>query len=343
MPLTHDAAAFLHELMAAGGPAGFEGDTQRLVRDYLARRLPKGCPLEIDRNDNLTAAVRPDARPKVLLMAHADTVGLIVQHVDAGGFLRVANIGQPRAEALVGQLVTVHAAGGPLPGVLYRRTDGEKKAVTDDLAVDCGFPDAKTARKLVRPGDCISFARAPAALAGGRLAGPGTDDRVGVFVATQVLLAAAKAKKGPAVTLASVVQEEGPTHLGAVMTAAAAKPDLIVCLDTTQADDFTGGERIRLGGGPLVARGGCVHKRTADALIALAQSAKIPCQIEPIGRTTGTDLESALQFAAGSAIGVLVSIPHRHYHTPNEVVDPADIQAAIALLTRFLADLPKDV
>ncbi len=341
MSLDQNARGFLEQLMAAAGPAGFEGDVQRMIRDYLAENLPAKRHIEIDRNDNLVAAVRWENRPRVMLMAHVDTVGLIVEQIDSGGFLLVGKIGSPSVESLVGRRVSVLAREGAIPGVIYRLKDGDGKVEVSDLAIDCGFANADEAKQRVRPGDGVCWAYPPVNLAGSRIVGPGTDDRAGVFVATQVLLRVADRSEGPGVVCASVVQEEGPTHMGAVATAGRVRPDLIICIDTAEADDFRGGTRVRLGGGPMIARGGCIHTATSDALIDLAREAGIPHQIEPIGRGTGTDLESAIRFSGGEAIGALLSIPHRHYHSPNEVLDLADVEAAIDLLARFVTDLPE--
>ena len=340
MSFTPEQRAFLDRLMATPGPAGFEAPAQHVVRDYLASRLPKSASVRLDRNDNLIATVRQGSKPRVALLAHVDAVGLMVSRIDSRGALRVASVGNPRAEALVSQLVVVHAKSGPITGVVFRADDGEKKAEVGDLAIDCGFADPAKASALVRPGDYVTWAAAPRELADGRLAGPATDDRVGVFVICQTLLAVAPAAgdAGPEVSAVSCIQEEGPTHLGAITTMSGLKPDLIVIVDTTSAGDIAGGSNgFKLGGGPLIARGGSVHNRTSDALLALAESMAIPFQIEPVSRGSGTDLEAALQFAGGDAVGCLVSIPHRHYHTPNEVFDPADVELTIRLLTKFLA------
>jgi endoglucanase len=343
MALRKQTRAFLDELMSTAGPAGFEADAQAVVSAYLTRRLGKKGDIQTDRNDNVVATVRAGRTPHVALLGHVDTIGLIVTRVGGDGNLRVGMIGRPNAEALVGQVVTVHAASGPIRGVVFRAVDGEKKADVGDLAIDCGFADAKKAARLIRVGDCVSWSAEPRELADGRLIGPATDDRVGVVAACETLSAVAGDRRSaaPAVSAVSCIMEEGPTHMGAIYTMSRLKPDLILVLDTIGADDYRGCDGVRLGGGPVIARGGANHNRTSDAMIALARKLKIPHQLEAVGRGTGTDLESALQFAGGSAVGLCVSIPHRHYHTPNEMFDPADLELTVKLLAGFLTRLPK--
>jgi len=343
MPLSDDARAFLNELMATPGPAGLEAAAQHVIRDYLVPRLGESGDVQLDRHDNLIATIRPPNSPKIALLGHVDTIGLMVTSVDARGVLRVSEVGRPRAESLIGQVVDVHTRGGLLGGVVFRVGDGEKKAEVADLGIDCGFADPDEVKRRVRPGDYVTWAAAPRELGDGRLVGPATDDRAGVFVACQVLLAAAAegSANGPCLSAVSCIQEEGPTHLGAITTMSRLRPDLIVILDTAHAADLTGEGAVKLGGGPIIARGGSVHNRTSEALFELAEELKIPHQIEPVARGSGTDLEAAIQFAGGDAVGCLVSIPNRHCHTPNEMLDPADLEMTIQLLTRFVGDLPK--
>lgn len=342
MALSAEQRVFLDRLLATPGPAGLEAPAQHVVRDYLVGHLPDPAAIEIDRNDNLIATVRPKARPRIAMLAHIDTIGLMVSRIDARGVLRLAAVGTPKAESLVSQIVTVHTRTGPLAGVVFRINDSEKKAEIADLAVDCGLADRDRAAAIVRPGDYVTWSAGPRELADGRLAAPGTDDRLGVFVICQTLLAVAEQPgDGPAVSAVSCIQEEGPTHLGAIATMSRLKPDLIVVVDTAATGDAVGSDSgFRLAGGPIIARGGSVHNRTSDSLIELAESLGMPFQIEPVGRGSGTDLEAALQFAGGDAVGCLVSVPHRHYHTPAEVFDPLDLELTIQLLTRFVGQLP---
>ncbi len=343
MALSADERAFLDRLLATPGPAGLEAAAQHVVRDWLVNHLPEPASIEIDRNDNLIATVRPKARPRIAMLAHIDTVGLMVTGVDGHGTLRVGPVGRPMIDSLIGQVVAVHTRAGPISGVVFRTNDGGTRADVGDIAIDCGFADQAKAPGAVRPGDYVTWAAPSRELADGRLAAPGADDRLGVFVICQTLLAVAEAgDDGPAVSAVSCIQEEGPTHLGAITTMSRLKPDLIIVVDTASAGDAGGGDAsFRLAGGPIIARGGSVHNRTSDSLIELAESLGLPFQIEPIGRGSGTDLESAIQFAGGNAVGCLVSIPQRHSHTPAEVFDPIDLERTVQLLSRFVGQLPK--
>ena len=65
----------------------------------------------------------------------------------------------------------------------------------------------------------------------------------------------------------------------------------------------------------------------------------IPYQVEPSGGHTGTDLD-AVHLTRGGVPGGVVSIPLRHMHSPNELLDPADLDACAALVAAYAGGLP---
>ena len=66
-------------------------------------------------------------------------------------------------------------------------------------------------------------------------------------------------------------------------------------------------------------------------MIETARKAKIPYQVEPCPRSTGTDANAIQVTRAGVAAG-LVSIPNRYMHTPVEVVSLCDLENAARLI-----------
>ena len=75
-----------------------------------------------------------------------------------------------------------------------------------------------------------------------------------------------------------------------------------------------------------------------DRLRAAADSASIKVQWGASGRGTGTDA-NAIQLARGGVAAGLVSVPNRYMHSPNEMVDTRDLQAAASLIAHFCRDL----
>ena len=84
-------AELMRELTEAPGPSGFEEAVREIVVDAY-RAL--GASIEYDGLGSVIATL-PDAPdgPRVMVTAHMDEVGLMVQHVTPDGFLLVKNLG----------------------------------------------------------------------------------------------------------------------------------------------------------------------------------------------------------------------------------------------------------
>ncbi|RDI75421.1 M42 glutamyl aminopeptidase [Gaiella occulta] len=116
--------------------------------------------------------------------------------------------------------------------------------------------------------------------------------------------------------------------------------------DVTFAADVPGtdaGEwgNSRLGAGPTVFRGPTIHPAVAAGLRAAAAAAAIGYTIEA-GGSTWSDSEAVQEALAGTPVG-LVSVPLRSMHTPNEIVQLSDVDAASRLAEAYVRALPLDV
>ncbi|MDO4558045.1 MAG: M42 family peptidase, partial [Planctomycetia bacterium] len=95
---------------------------------------------------------------------------------------------------------------------------------------------------------------------------------------------------------------------------------------------------IRIGGGPVVARGPNMNPRVVSRLLDAAALCRIPVQTEAIGRGSGTDANAIQLNRSGVAAG-LVSIPNRYMHSPVELCSLDDLEHAADLLARFINSL----
>jgi len=193
--MTIDTLAHLKELSAAPGLSGYEKPVREIIRAAWA---PLTTEIHVDRLGSLwatkagTAEVPPKTRrPKIMLAAHMDAIGLMVNKVE-GEFLRVTPLGGIDARVMPGQLVTVHGKED-LPGVVaqppaFQLPADQREGVTPlgELLVDVGLP-AETVRSLVRVGDLISFAELPRELQNGMLAAKSLDNRASVAALTLCL------------------------------------------------------------------------------------------------------------------------------------------------------------
>ncbi|MFC1552287.1 M42 family peptidase, partial [Candidatus Latescibacterota bacterium] len=130
---------------------------------------------------------------------------------------------------------------------------------------------------------------------------------------------------------------------GARTSAYGVDPLVGIATDVTFATDQPGVDEkqvgeIKLGGGPVIARGPNINPRVFDLLVKTAKKLKIKYQVEGISRATGTDANAIQVTRAGVAAG-LVSVPVRYMHTPVETLDLGDVEGAIKLMAGFAEEV----
>jgi putative aminopeptidase FrvX len=341
----------LQKLLTAPGPPGHEGIPARVWREAA-----EGFADEVTTDRLGTTVARVNGagdHPLMAIVGHIDEIALLVSHVSEKGFLHVVQSGGWDAQVLVGQRVEILTRDGVVPGVVGRKpphlTDPEerKKAVqVKNLHVDIGAKDGDDARSMVSAADQVVIAAEPLELPNGRVASRALDNRLGVFVAIEVARRVKEAggNAGPVCGVAAV-QEEIGAH-GARVMAYGLEPDLAVVVDVTHATDAPGVDPGELGdhglgSGPVITRGAIVSRAVNDLLDEVAKAEGIECTTEASGRATGTDADAVHLSRTGVATAV-VSIPLRYMHSPVEMVDLADVEATISLLTALALRLEAD-
>jgi endoglucanase len=350
--MDHTAHEFLKSLLETPSPSGFEQPIQHVVRE---RMKPFADELRTDAHGNVFAARHPAARegaPRVMLAGHCDQIGLMVQYIDAEGFLYIQPIGGWDMQILLGQHLTAWGKGGPVRGVVARRAihllkPEERGKVPDfnDVWVDIGAKNREEAETLVRCGDPLTFELGYRPLRNGLAASPAMDDKVGLWVCMEaVRLLQGRELRASVFGVSTVAEEIGLR--GATTAAYAIDPTVGIAVDVCHATDTPGNDKktqgdIKCGGGPVVYRGPNISPRVFDLLEATAAAHSIPIQVRGTPRATGTDA-NAIQIArAGVATG-LIGIPNRYMHSPVEVVHLDDLSNAAKLLAEFCAAVGPD-
>ena len=118
------------------------------MADYLEQNCPWADEIRRDKLGNLIMVkrARPAAeqpsRPKVMLAAHMDEIGLIVTKIEDEGFLRFSAVGGIDQRVLLAQEVIVHGKA-ELPGVIASRpctgSRNETSVPMEDLYIDVGY------------------------------------------------------------------------------------------------------------------------------------------------------------------------------------------------------------
>ncbi|HJZ94259.1 MAG TPA: M42 family metallopeptidase [Gemmataceae bacterium] len=342
--------AFLRELLETPSPSGYERPIQDVVRRWAT---PIADEVRTDRHGNVLAAVFPrQSTPgavKILLAGHCDQIGLMVQHVDSDGYLYVQPIGGWDIQILLGQYLTVWAAGGPIQGVLSRKaphllSNEERNKVPQfhDLWLDIGARTKEEVDQLVRPGDPVTISLGYRTLRNGLAASPAMDDKVGLWTVMEALRLLKDRERHAAVYAVSTVQEEVGLR-GATTSTYGVNPHVGIAVDVCHATDTPGNDKkqlgeIKLGGGPVLFRGPNINPRVFEGLEAAARRAAIPYQVRGVPKATGTDANVIQISREGVATG-LVGIPNRYMHSPVEVVHLDDLTNAAQLLAEFCSGI----
>ncbi|MBN2461824.1 MAG: M42 family metallopeptidase [Candidatus Cloacimonetes bacterium] len=333
---------FLHDLVLAPSPSGFEQPAQEVYRQFIAEYADE---VKTDVHGNVIALKHGSEKIRFMVVGHADEIGLMIKYIDDDGFLRFSAIGGIDGSLLPGLRVNVYSASNVFKGVIGRKPihllDSEERnraPKLSDLWIDIGAKNKKEAQKMVSIGDFATFAPGVDELNTDIMTTKATDNKAGVYVAAGVLKEIGKQKIAANVYSVSSVQEEIGLR-GAKTSAFQIDPQVSIAIDVTHATDYPGMDKnnlgdIRLGKGPVIARGANINPQVFKMLVSAAKEAKVDYQIEAAPRGTGTDANAIQVSRAGVATG-LISIPNRYMHTPNEIISYKDLDGAVKIITQF--------
>ncbi|MEG2004384.1 MAG: M42 family peptidase, partial [Clostridia bacterium] len=118
-------------------------------------------------------------------------------------------------------------------------------------------------------------------------------------------------------------------------------PDFGIACDVTPCNDTVGASfgNVKLGGGAAIKikdSSVICSKLVTDKLTEIAEKNNIKYQYEVL--TAGGTDTSSMQIAGSGCHAGCISIPSRYIHSPVEVVDIADVEACVALMTAFICE-----
>lgn len=321
------------------------------VRDFLRQAAePYADELRTDALGNLivTKKGRAAAPGKLLLSAHMDEVGLMVRRITDEGYLKFDTVGDIDRRVLIGKSMLVGEKA--IPGViglkayhLVSRDEEENVPKLDQFYIDIGAKDKAAAEALVSLGDAAVFQGAPEGFGDGLLKARALGGRIGCAV----LLSLLREELPMDCTFVFTAQEEVGTR-GAFGAAFSVTPEIALVVDGAPAADLAGvpeHEQVCALGKGAVLRTmdkGAIHDRALfERLRALADANGIPWQLK--GASTGGNDSAAYQRVKTGVRTAVVSAPVRYLHAPSGVASLSDMEAVLALVRAFIADLAKEV
>ena len=327
----------LYELCQTSAVSGNES----MLAEKLERIFkPYGVKTTIDHMGNLLGVLDNGADATILLEAHMDEIGLLVQRIDENGFLKFAAVGGVDPAILPSQEVVVHGRR-PLAGVigskpphLQSKDDTRQVPEIRDLYIDCGYT-ADEMKQLVSEGDYISFPPGLHVLCGGRLASKAIDNRMGIYVVAECLKRLHGKKLPYNLAVAATVQEEVGCR-GAVTAAFQLQPDIAFVIDVTHGiSPYMKEDAFEVGAGITIAVGPNLDRKYSNRCMDFCRTHQIPFSREVRAGNSGTD-SWPIQVSREGVRCVLISVPLKYMHTPVETVCLQDIQYAADLICGVL-------
>lgn len=325
--------SLIKKLVETVGPSGYESAIREVVRAEVEEYADE---IRVDAMGNLIVkkGEKQAGGLRVMLSAHIDEIGVMVTHVDKNGFARFTTIGGVRPHTCYGSRVRfMDGTAGVIGG---ERLDNAKHVhEIEAMFIDVGATSPEDSP--VKIGDVAAFDR-PFEDLGNRLISKAMDDRVCAAVLIETLK---QVKNSPHELYFVFSTQEEVGLRGATAAAYSIDPDLGIASDVTMTGDTPRGVKmdVGLGKGPAikVKDGGMLaDPKVVEAMVECAQKHNIPYQLEVL--LGGTTDAKAMQISRAGMPAGCVSVPTRYVHTPSEMVDVADVNNAVKLLTALISE-----
>lgn len=300
-----------------------------------------------------------DINKRVLISAHMDEIGFIINYIEDNGLVRFLPVGYHDDRTAVNQDMVIktdsgkkiYGVTGSKPAHIMTEEDHSKVIKIDELYLDLGTQSREETLALgVQVGDYMGFNRQGYLLNDGKYyTGKSVDNRSGCAAMVEIMRRIQNLDIEPTVCMAGSVMEEVGIRAGGPMVNRI-KPELMIALDVTLTGGTPGVEERQcsqiMGGGPgikyydwdpiLGATGNNVPRKLTRKLIATAEKNGIPYQREVL-TGGGTDAWSAAMAGEGVLAGG-VCIPQRYMHTPVGTINLDDLEQTVNLMVKLLEE-----
>src|SRR5690625_3113185 len=149
----NECRQLLNDLLKTASPTGTEGDDQRAWATYVGR-LSDEVDNDAYRNPWATLSPRRDTAHRLMIAAHADEIGMMVNHISDQGYIYVTRIGGSDRAVARARRVKIFGDKGQVPGVVgntaihLRDSKDEKASEWHELFIDVGAANAGVVAEL---------------------------------------------------------------------------------------------------------------------------------------------------------------------------------------------------
>ena len=346
----------IRELADAPGASGFEDEVVAVARRYAA---PIG-ELKEDflRNLYIYRKENTGNKPVIMLDAHSDEVGLIVQAIKPNGTLRFLQLGSWNKNALVSSKVLVrNDLGEYIPGIIAAKpvhymSAAEKANPTldiSDMVIDVGATSYEDAVENfhIRMGQPV----VPATNfyydeAHDLMFAKGLDCRIGCAAMIEALRRL-QGEELPCDVIAvlSTQEELGPRN--SKVTVHHIKPDIAIVMEGCPADDtFADSYMIQT----ALKKGPMFRHMDVSAICAprfqrwaLDLAAKEGIPVQEAVRQGGGNNAASIQTALIGAPSIVCGVPVRYAHATNCISTYYDFEMSVQMVMALLRNITEDV
>ena len=341
------------KLCNARGASGFEDEVIAIAMEYCAGFAT--FKEDSMRNLYIYPNYNKGNRPEILLDAHSDEVGFMVQAIKPDGTLRFIPIGGWNEKSLPSAKVQIFTSLGYISGVIaamspHLMTAEQRNAPVsyENLVIDIGATSAKEAEDMgVEIGaPVVPFSPFEHDKKRGILHGKAFDDRLGVAAMLKCLkLLKNENLSVDIIGVISSQEEVGERGITAAMYNV--KPQAAVCFEGCPADDTSapsymvqdalrGGVMLRYMDRTVI----CTPRFTSFARdMAKEKGIKVQMAVRSGGGNNGAHIVSA----NGATPVIVAGVPVRYIHTFNCIAAMEDVQSCVNFGVELCKSLNKDV
>lgn len=344
---------FLEELLTTPSPTGYEKEGVKVWKNYVNTFADEvvtdaygSCAAKLQTSGDVAT---------VLLEAHCDEIGMVVQHITDQGFVYVNKLGGSDSTIARAKKVYIHNKKGKVVGVTGNtaihlqtvKNGGGKEPAWKEIYVDIGVSSKEEALEMIQIGDPITYASDSEFLNEDILTGRALDNRIGGYIIAEslrILNDRRNELKVNVLALNSIQEEVG--GFGARMMSYRFMPDVALVTDVTHSTDTPGIDQkehgtVLLGEGPTIQHGGANHPKVVSFLEEVCEKAKVEVQHEATSVRTGTDTDSIFYQQTGIP-SALISLPLRYMHSPVEVCSMKDVENLISIMVESVLAMKPD-
>lgn len=321
----------LRELCLEFGPTGTEGRVRELICEKLG-----DIECKTDRLGNLIVRMPNEGAPKMMISAHMDEVGFIINEITDDGYIKFANLGGIDPRVLCGKHVTVEGKNGLIPGVIaskaiHHQSREEEKKLTPikNMYIDIGARDKADAESMTELGNTATFDSEFVIFGenGDFIKSKALDDRLGCAVMIDVLRRLGENNYFDLYFCFTVREEIGIS--GARTVAQTIDPDLSIVLESTAVADLPDVPEARRvaklgeGGAISIRDNSTVYDREfVRAALDIAEKNGIAAQIKKY--VSGGNDAGSIHKSVDGVRCLAISVPSRYIHSPASVISVSD-------------------